>query len=326
MKFLRLGLALTNRRSLSSSYLTMSSSSRSFSALITPEDAISLHSSSSSGSSSSGVKFVDGSWYLGGIRDPNEEYLKEHIPSSVRFDMDATCDKDSTLPHMLPTTETFSKWATNSGIHNNDKVIIYGGFDCFSAPRIWWTFKSFGHEDVCILDGGIEGWKAAGGAIESGTTTITPSITSYQANKDDSIVVTAKRVLDIVNSGECQIIDARPSNRFTGADPEPRPGLERGHIPGSLNLPFATLLSDKDKSKFKSLQEIKNTLSDSGVILGATSITTCGSGVTACVLSFCLHLMGADIKQAPVYDGSFAEWGLPTMDVPRITSQPPNEQ
>ena len=121
MRFLRLSLTMTNRRSIVSSYLSMSSSSRSFSALITPEEAISLYSSSSS---SSGVKFVDGSWYLGGIRDPNQEYLKEHIPSSVRFDMDATCDKENTLPHMLPTAETFSKWATDSGLNNNDKVLI----------------------------------------------------------------------------------------------------------------------------------------------------------------------------------------------------------
>jgi len=289
--------------------------------LISPEEAISLSKSSTP------PIFIDSSWYLDKSRNPDTEYLDERIPSAIQFDMNAICDTSSPLPHMMPSAESFSSWATANGIQNTDKIVIYGGYNCFSAPRVWWTFKTFGHDDVCILNSGLEGYKSAGGILESGqlTTNTIENKIPYNAIKNDNLVVNIQQVMDVVESGKCQIVDARPSTRFSGADPEPRPGLERGHIPGSINLPFASLLDTNDKSKFKSIEEIRGVIEDSGIIMGATSITTCGSGVTACVISYCLHLIGAPTTAAPIYDGSFAEWGIPSNDVPRITTAPPNE-
>lgn len=263
------------------------------------------------------VKFLDGSWHMDKSRDAYSEYLAERIPCAQYFDIDAAADTSNPLPHMLPSPEVFSEYVARLGISSTDHVVVYASKNCFSMPRVWWTFKVFGHERVSILNGGIEAWKAAGGQLQSGSMDLKPIRGTFQAKYNASYVRSWQQVLQSVKTGAEQIVDARSAVRFRGEVPEPRAGVARGRIPGSLSLPLGDILAPDDVTKFRSLEEIRQIFDESGVVFGSNVITSCGSGVSAAVLTFAMHMLGNDLSTAPIYDGSWSEWGSRD-DLPKI--------
>jgi len=274
---------------------------RVFSAVISASEALSLRDSS---------KFLDGSWGLDKTRNHLNEFIESRIPGASWFDLDGISDNTSSLPHMLPSSEYFEECVSKLGISSTDHVVVYTKPGCFSAARVWWTFKAFQHENISILNGGLEAWKAAGGTIESGPVTEPPQ-GSFSATLDSRLVADWESVLRIVNDGSAQILDARSSGRFHATAPEPRAHLAGGHIPGSLSLPMTALLQDGDLTTFRTPEEMRTLLEESGVVLGsgARVVTSCGSGVSAAVLTLALHLQGRELHSVPVYDGSWTEWG-----------------
>lgn len=285
--------------------LVMSSSSRDYGSLINADEALNALKTDKK------VKFVDATWYLAAGRDPKAEFVQARIPGARFFDIDAIADKTSSLPHMLPSNEDFSRAITDMGISNDDHVVVYTQKEAFSGARVWWTFRVFGHNKVSLLQGGMHAWKnEVDGPIESGAVTpAVPASEPFRVEFQSRMVTNYQKVLEVVFSGSKQILDARSEARFLGSAPEPRPGLAGGHIPGSLNLPFTALMEDGDVTRFKSPLAIKNTFQRAGLILGSDVILSCGSGVTAAVLFFGLHLLGIEQEKLAIYDGSWSEWG-----------------
>lgn len=252
-----------------------------------------------------GMVIVDGSWYLPTLnRDPRKEYLAEHIPGAVFFDLDATSDQQSPLPHMLPTPTAFASSMRKLGIGDGAQIVVYDGIGLFSAPRIWWMLRAFGARDVVILDGGLPKWKAENRPLEDGE--VRRAATHFNARLDNTIVATMSDVQRALETGGAQILDARPAERFRGEAPEPRPGLRKGHIPGSKNVPFAKLI---ENGRLKPAAELAAVLDELGIETNRPVITSCGSGVSAAILTLALTIAGR--QAGTLYDGSFAEWGLP---------------
>lgn len=280
-----------------------STSGASFGSLVSPAELVA--------NASLKVKFLDGSWSMNkSARNVLAEFESERLPGARFFDIDAVSDTESALPHMIPTAEVFADAMTASGINNDDHVVVYTTANCFSACRVWWTLRAFGHEKVSILDGGLEGWRRQGGKLECGPPPpSTPSSTPYVAKLDKRFVVDWKEVLSIVETGSAQICDARSRARYLAEAPEPRAGLVGGHIPGSLSVPFTDLVKQDDPTTFRSKEDIRDALVKAGVVFGSRVVVTCGSGVTACVIAFCLELLGKDLAMSPCYDGSWSEWG-----------------
>ena len=251
------------------------------------------------------LRIVDASWYLPTSgRDPRAEYLAGHAPGAVFFDLDAVSDRGSPLPHMLPSPEKFAREAGAMGVGDGDEVVVYDGSGAnLSAARAWWMFRVFGHDQVAVLDGGLLKWRAEGRPLESGPTTpaeahFTARVTSTLGVRD---LASVRRAIE---AGE-QIVDMRSAGRFAGVEPEPRPGLRRGHIPGSRNLPFAELVGPD--GTLLAPDALHRRIVSAGVDPSRPIIATCGSGVSACTLIHALHLLGHD--QASLYDGAWAEWG-----------------
>jgi len=250
------------------------------------------------------IVVVDGSWYLPAMnRDANAEFLSAHIPGAVRFDIEEIRDTGSPLPHMLPTPEDFSARVGAMGIGDGMTIVVYDGAGLFSAPRVRWTFKVFGARDVVVLDGGFPAWRSEGRPIEEGPErprarrTFTPRL-------DHSAVADVADVQRALATGSAQVLDARPADRFRGEAPEPRAGVRSGHIPGSLNLPSSEIV---ENGRLKDLAALQSALDRAGVEPGRPVITTCGSGVTAAILSLALETVGRPARS--LYDGSWAEWG-----------------
>ncbi|MDR2224909.1 MULTISPECIES: 3-mercaptopyruvate sulfurtransferase [Providencia] len=235
--------------------------------------------------------------------DCRQRYLEEHIPNAQFFHQDEIADKTCDLPHMLPSAEIFSQAVSAMGIDNDTQVIIYSQNNLFSSPRAWWTFTTMGCKNVKILSGGIDAWKTAGFATQSGEV-IPPTRKHFNASRKGSNALNQQQVLEIVNEGQIQIIDARAAPRFLAQAPEPRPGLRMGHIPGSKNVPWDLLVAN---GEFKSPEDLKAIFAEQGVDIQAPSITTCGSGMTAAVILMALTLLGN--TNVRLYDGSWAEWG-----------------
>ncbi|MBK1624861.1 3-mercaptopyruvate sulfurtransferase [Afifella marina] len=251
------------------------------------------------------VKVVDASWYLPAhARDAKAEYQAGHIPGAVYFDIDRIADPDTELPHMLPSRETFAQAAGKLGLSEKDTIIVYDGMGCFSAPRVWWTLKTFGATDVRLLDGGLPAWRAAGLPLE--TETPSPPETTFTVRFDRDAVADLERVRNAIVNKNAQVVDARPATRFSGEAAEPRPGLKSGHMPGSFNLPFGALFAEDGKSLAEP-GTIRRLFEQAGVDWHRPIITSCGSGVTAAVLSFALATAGK--RDVALYDGSWAEWG-----------------
>ncbi|CAN0007737.1 unnamed protein product [Discosporangium mesarthrocarpum] len=252
------------------------------------------------------------------------------MPGATFFDIDEVADKRIPLPHMLPLEELFASKVSGMGISNEHTVVAYTTAGSFSAPRCWWTFKCFGHEKVHVLNGGLPAWVAEGGAVETGeqkTVSTRPSSglvqasgnawklrqKGFQAKLNPSMLRSWRQVLEQINGGKDmgQIVDARPLARFLGQVPEPRPGLAAGHMPGALCVPFSSVLEEGDPTTFKPAADIKKVFEAAGVDLSSPLplITTCGSGVTAALLTLALEVAGRSAETSPVYDGSWSEWG-----------------
>lgn len=250
------------------------------------------------------VKIVDGSWYLPAMeRDGEAEYRAARIPGAVYFDIDRIADPDTDLPHMLPAPEIFAKAVSGLGISNGDTIIVYDGPGLFSAARVWWSFKVMGAADVRVLAGGFDGWKAAGLPVETGAPKpITPA--HFEPAFKAAAVRDFDYMLGNLKKGETLVLDARPFPRFTGEAPEPRAGLRSGHMPGSRSLPAADLVRD---GKLLPITALRAHFAERGVSADRHVTTTCGSGVTAAILSLALEAIGHDNHS--LYDGSWAEWG-----------------
>lgn len=268
-----------------------------------------------------GLRIIDASFHLPSSgRDATAEYQQCHIPGAIRFDVDAIADTGSPLPHMLPTAERFGEMVGALGIGNQHHVIAYDSIGIFSAPRAWWSFRAMGHERVSVLDGGLKSWLDHGHPVSNQPVVYQP--VGFVATRQTGMVLDRNRVEQIARENSAQILDARGRARFTAEGPEAWPGRRAGHIPGSLNLPIDRLV-DENTGRFKALSDIDAEIHAAGITPDQPIVTSCGSGVTAAVLSMALAMTGR--WDVGLYDGSWAEWGLP--DGPPIETGPPrNEQ
>lgn len=250
------------------------------------------------------LRILDASWYLPGEnRNPFAEYSRSHIPGARFFDIDEIADKDSQLPHMVPSQELFATRVRKMGIDNGHQIVVYDTAGIFSSPRVWWLFKLMGHKDIAVLDGGFPKWLEEGREVED----VPPQINErhYYSRKQAQLVKSRAEVQKASSEGSSQILDARPKARFMGMLPEPRPGLRAGNIPNSINLPYTNLLNKNGTMKKKKdlLEEFKS----SGLDLDKPVITSCGSGITAAILFLALDMIGH--RNISLYDGSWVEWG-----------------
>lgn len=247
------------------------------------------------------LKLVDASWHLDG-RDGRLDFEAARLPGAVFFDLEASSDPDSSLPHMLPTPAFFEARMGELGLTANDQIVVYDSLGIRSAARVWWMFRALGALDVRVLDGGFPKWRLEGRAVESGPAT-PPAVTEFTSTPRPELVADIEVVRAALN-GRAQVLDARPADRFGGHAPEPRPGLRSGHMPGAVNLPFADVLNPD--GTMKQGPALVETFRNAGVDLERPIVTTCGSGVTAAILSLGLAVIGRDSR---LYDGSWAEWG-----------------
>ena len=251
------------------------------------------------------LRLIDASWYLPDSgRNAKAEYQTAHIPGARFFDIDEITDHRSALPHMAPPPEKFISRLRAMGIGDGHQVVIYDGSGLFSAARVWWTFRLMGKTDVAVLDGGLPKWRAEGREIED----MPPIVRDRHmtVSRQNHLVKDVTQVAHAAKLGEAEIIDARGAPRFKGEIPEPRPGLRAGHIPGAKNVPYSTLL-DPDGT-MKSPEALRAVFEAAGVNLAKPAITSCGSGVTAAILSLALERIGH--RNHALYDGSWAEWGM----------------
>jgi thiosulfate/3-mercaptopyruvate sulfurtransferase len=250
----------------------------------------------------------DGSWHLPTSgRDAKAEYLAEHIPGALFFDIDDLVDEKSPLPHMLPSTVKFASRMKKLGVGDGMRIVVYDTVGLFSAARVWWTFRAMGHADVAVLNGGLKKWKAEGRPLEDGLP-VPRTARHFTPLQNNDLVRDLSDMKGYVANKNMQIVDARPAGRFEGRDPEPRPGLRAGHIPGSKNVPSAAILNAD--GTLKSKPELEKVFKDAGIDPARPVVTTCGSGVTASMLSLALAVLGQ--TNAAVYDGAWAEWGQDT--------------
>ena len=251
------------------------------------------------------LRVLDASWYMAGSgRDARAEYAAAHIPGARFFDIDEIADHRSTLPHMAPPPEKFISRMRAMGVGDGHQVVVYDCTGIFSAARVWWTFRLMGKMDVAVLDGGFPKWQAEGHETED----MPPVLRDRHitVSRQNHLVKDVTQVANASKLGQAEIIDARSAPRFRGEVPEPRPGLRSGHIPGAKNVPYGALLNDD--GTMKDADALRAVFEAAGVDLRKPAITSCGSGVTASVLSLALERIGH--RNHAVYDGSWAEWGM----------------
>jgi thiosulfate/3-mercaptopyruvate sulfurtransferase len=253
------------------------------------------------------LKILDASFAMPGADvAPYDIFLQGHIEGARFFDIDLMSDQSNPLPHMLPSPEQFARQTGALGISNADTVIIYGQSGIIMGPaRAWWMFRVFGHDNVRVLNGGIPAWKSQGFALQPALPEPASS-GAFHAQFRRHLVVDHRFVTEAIENKSTNILDARSPERFKGLAPEPRPGLASGHMPGAFNIP-ASILVDSATGKLKSPDELRFIFDQAGFDITKPIVTTCGSGVTACVIALALFTVG--YPDIPVYDGSWSEWG-----------------
>ncbi|NEI69533.1 3-mercaptopyruvate sulfurtransferase [Rhizobium lusitanum] len=261
------------------------------------------------------LRVVDASFYLPAQkRNADAEYASGHIPGAIRFDQDKISDHSTNLPHMVPAPEVFAAEVGKLGISESDRIVVYDGPGLFASPRVWWLFHIvMGAPNVFVLDGGLDGWKAEGRPLETVLPAFEPA--TFKPRFNGSRVVSLDEMRAIVDSGSLQIADARSAGRFAAAEPEPREGMRSGHMPGARSLPSGVFATN---GKFKSLPELRETIEKAGIDLDKPVVTTCGSGITAAIITLALESLGHGSNR--LYDGSWSEWGS-RADTPIVTGQ-----
>ena len=251
---------------------------------------------------------LDASWYLpADRRDTQAEFFAARIPGARFFDIEAIADLDHACPHMLPSEQLFADRVQALGIGGNTRVVVYDSKGLFSAARAWWMFRVFGHDRVQILEGGLPAWVAAGYGTEQGAPDVATRGSGFVAVRQPAWLADVEGVRAALSSGNHAVLDARSASRFAGEEVEPRPGVRPGHIPGSSNLHYAQILTG-EPTTLKPLQELEQLFDEVGAGRDARVVTTCGSGISACLLALALHELGR--SPVAVYDGSWAEYGI----------------
>lgn len=249
------------------------------------------------------ISVLDCSWFLPSAnRNPESEFQQKHIPGARFFNVDLISDQGSDLPHMLPSANEFANEVGRMGIGNDSHVVVYDTAGLFSAARVWWTFKVFGHNRVQVLDGGLPAWVAAGGELSNDV--IKVETVPYQASLNSDAVIDKAELIDNIQTGQYTVLDARSEERFLGIAPEPRPGLPSGHMPQSKSLPFSCLI---ENGRLKSRQDLLILFENTGIDVLMPLVTSCGSGVTAAIITFALVECGFPLNR--LYDGAWSEWG-----------------
>ncbi len=252
------------------------------------------------------LRIVDATYFLPHLnRNAKAEYLERHLPGAVHFDIDDISDTSIPLPHMLPPPEKFASRVRRLGIGDGNRIVVYDALGMMSAARVWWMFRIFGAREVAILDGGLPKWLAEGRPLEDGQVTLQER--HFTARLDNTQVRSKDQIRRNLDTKREQVLDARAAGRFKGTEPELWAGRRSGHIPGSHNLPYNQILNPD--MTFKDADSLRQLYEGAGIDLKKPVVTSCGSGVTACVLAFGMHLIGH--RDVAVYDGSWAEWGLP---------------
>jgi thiosulfate/3-mercaptopyruvate sulfurtransferase len=248
---------------------------------------------------------IDATWHMPGEgKNAHAEYLEEHIPGALFFDIDEIADTKSSLPHMLPPPEKFSSRMRAMGIGDGSRIVVYDRTGIYSAARVWWTFRVMGVEDVSVLNGGLPKWKREGLPLDSGEPR-SRTARHFTARRNADLVRDLSDIKALLKDKSAEIVDARSPERFAGRATEPRPGLRSGHIPGAHNVPYGRLINTD--GTLKSASELERLFHEAGVDLHKPVVTSCGSGVTASVLALALAELGH--RRTAVYDGSWSEWG-----------------
>lgn len=254
---------------------------------------------------SAGLRVADATVHLPDLkRDARAEYLAEHVPGAVFFDLGRIADPANPLPRKFPPKELFAREVGALGIDNRTHVVAYDTPGLYSAARVWWLFRHYGYDNVSILDGGLKAWKAAQGPVEAGEVAVAPA--RFVPGEERGLLARWQDVLGVSQGGGAQILDARTPGRFSGTEVDRYPGARPGHIPSSLNLYWADLL-DPQKRTLLSTETLRERFARAGITGDRPVTLTCGSGLTACILALGLHLTGNDDWR--VYDGSWDEWG-----------------
>lgn len=260
------------------------------------------------------VKTIDASWYLPAQnRDPKADYAAAHIPGAVFYDQDTIADLESGLPHTIPSPAAFAAAAGKLGLSDTDTIVVYDGPGIFTAPRVWWLLRTMGAKSVFVLDGGMDGWKAEGRPVTDEVPT--PGEAIFKTTFDATAVTSFAAMIEIVETGKSQIADARSAARFAGDEAEPRPGMRSGHMPGAKSLPSGVFSVG---GKLKSLEGLRETITASGIDLDKPVVTSCGSGITAAIITLALQSLGH--RDNTLYDGSWSEWGS-RADTPVVTGK-----
>uniref|UniRef100_A0A7N0T2U0 Sulfurtransferase n=1 Tax=Kalanchoe fedtschenkoi TaxID=63787 RepID=A0A7N0T2U0_KALFE len=282
------------------------------------------------------TKVLDASWYMPDEkRNPLQEYQVAHTPGALFFDVDGISDQTTNLPHMLPSEQAFAAAVSALGVENKDSLVVYDGKGIFSAARVWWMFRVFGHDRVWVLDGGLPKWRASGFDVESSASSdailkasaATEAIQkvyqgqavgpiTFEAKFQPHLVWSLAQVWKNIEDKTYQHVDARSKARFDGTAAEPRKGIRSGHVPGSKCIPFGQML-DESQSLLPADDLLKR-FEQEGISIDKPVVTSCGTGVTACILALGLHRLGK--SDVAVYDGSWTEWGA-NPDTP-VDTQP----
>ncbi|CAH1793790.1 unnamed protein product [Owenia fusiformis] len=253
------------------------------------------------------ICLLDGSWHMPfSKRNAWQEYYRRHIPYALFFNIEECCDKNSNLPFMLPTAEEFETYVGSLGISNETHVVIYdnhAGLGMFSSPRIWWMFRAFGHEKVSVLDGGFPRWEKDGFTETDEIPKVGPK--TFKANYRPDLVRTYEDIERNLTSNEFVLVDARPSGRFCGTSPEPRPDIKGGHVPGAISIPFSSLLLPQRKA-LKMPETNERNMKEAGVDMERSIVTMCGDGLNSAFISLVCHQMGK--TDVAIYDGSWTEY------------------